>query len=801
MLRRICLFIILALIFSPLLYAQKIDFQTLEQESQTYYKNKEFDVFLRQLTSYAKTADKKEQAVIEYFTALTYLEKLAFLEEKKDWENYYVIKDDCLKRAEELIKRLVKSCPDAKIAFESQYLLRGLYEQQEEEGKTKQALEKLESMLKTYAKENDDLELVRNFAERLYKEGKREETTELFESYISRLEEINDEERAEKKLKDIADKYFEEGTYELSKNFHFKYLELIKTNKPDELVEKGLAITDKYYKRGWEKIIKNNDYPGAEKVLGMLVPLDKYIIEHGKGERKKEAYYQLALSLYHMFKFEESVETLEDFLDKYGEGKVEDKILEKLSELYCILSSTEINNTDNIDKYIEKEKVLIRRFPDSGILWQVYDSAGDLYVKKDDYKGAVENYRIALDTCPREAETFIQEKIDQYIKKLSKTEIENLPKTDTKKEKLKTTSEHDEWVKSLDIDVEKIKTQAPAGDILVMALGKKDKELFKKAAEEYEKLIKKYPDDEQFRLNLYLVYHELGEEDKSAAYLGMGAGLKNKDLLSKTEALRNKQQKANEGMIFYEIINYYSDRDPKEFKVFRDNSEKIFLEQTLKSTKDITNNLKADIFSADQQLEEWAKVTNNTMTARDSLYEIIMQLVDTFPQNQRKTHLEIIDKIVQLESRIDALNIKEKTNMQLKIKKLFEGSNTYEDINRELTQILEMNKGEKDLMNSLSPEEKTKHAIDNIDEAIKEMANLENLINNNFDEMIVDGKKMLQKNPNDPIAYLMSGSAYQLKTKFSGSEDSKLLDLSNQMFNKAIELNPGLEGAVEEFRK
>jgi len=517
----------LVLLFPSLLYANKIDFKMLEQESQTYYKNKEFDAFLEQLTLYARSSGKKEQAAIDYFTALTYLEKLIHLEKVQDWDKYYKIVNNYLEKARELAKQLVKRFPDEKIGLESQYLLYKIHQQQEEEGRMVQSLEKLNFMLAEYVKKTKDIELTKNIAERLYEEGKIKKATELFKSYVLALK----KQKSEEELKTIADEYLEKKYFEISKLLHLEYLSLILDKKSEEFNKIASEIVKQYYSVAQEYEIKFREYSKADVIYDSFFELCQFALEHStQGLESEYMYYVWGMGLYNILKFDEAIKVFEAFLSQYPEGELVEKAMGELGGLY-FATSTE----DNAEEAIKKIKRLINNYPKnrpvpeeldiSFELPNLYENLGDVYrLKKGDYEEAIDAYKQVFDKYPQFVRQDLKERVKECANKLGKLEHaafivdfeqrQKLKQRQNEKrktlERQKEEQKHKNFIVKMKSSAQIWSDEKDANKLLKEALVMQDDNLFKKAIEKYESLIKLYPEREKGYLErIILLYsHE-----------------------------------------------------------------------------------------------------------------------------------------------------------------------------------------------------------------------------------------------------------------------------------------------------
>ncbi|MBU1043506.1 MAG: hypothetical protein KJ915_03800 [Candidatus Omnitrophica bacterium] len=208
-------------------YARQIDIEKLSQEAASYYKSNQFDAFLAELSSLNSVVDEKEQANIEYLRALTYLEKLVYLESQEDWESYYNLKDGYLKKIVTAASKLAGDYPRDLLGLKSGYLRWRAYEYNESEDDARNAFEMFQSALMEYVKVSKDREKIREYAAIFKKSGKSRLSARLHNLYIEQSLANQDY----TPIFEIAAEYARENDFEQTR---IVLRDALKHNPPDE---------------------------------------------------------------------------------------------------------------------------------------------------------------------------------------------------------------------------------------------------------------------------------------------------------------------------------------------------------------------------------------------------------------------------------------------------------------------------------------------------------------------------------------------------------------------------------------
>lgn len=203
-------------------------FNSLQAKYLPEHKYEEFVKLLSSLNEKKKGLEK----FTDYFTALTRYRQLKYLEERQSWDEYFEKGNDyrgeLSERAQRAIKGAAKTDP---LNIYSRLILWQFHKDQEDVF-AEEALAGLFDSSLEYAKGIQDMQPLKDVADKLLAYGEKGKAKELYRVYVAKLTtSLNTPE-----LKNAAVVFYKEGNLELSEAVYDTYIERIIQTMPKEEV-------------------------------------------------------------------------------------------------------------------------------------------------------------------------------------------------------------------------------------------------------------------------------------------------------------------------------------------------------------------------------------------------------------------------------------------------------------------------------------------------------------------------------------------------------------------------------------
>ncbi len=347
----------------------------LEKLKDKYFSEKNYSEFIDYLQNLKKENPKDLE--INYYLALSRYTQLKDLEEKKDWDRYFslrnIYRDKIIKETENVIDK----AKDLKIVLEAKYL-RWLIHRDFNDEEKDLLLKELINLAFEYTQKERDFLILKKIAKRLETENEEPASLSFYNLYAKALIESN---ISLEQLRQEADDLYEEDNIRLSSKIYEHYIErLIKESNfsRQDLSSILISIVKKFSDSG-QKDVKDLEF--AEKSFLRLKEL---------GELTEELQYLRAYNLQRKKEYLRCVEEYQILLKNYPQTKYSDEVKFKLGIIYLY----EL-------KDIQKAKDILRDLSEQGFKKEYTLSSlyhlGLYYQYKEEKEKANDFYQKILD--------------------------------------------------------------------------------------------------------------------------------------------------------------------------------------------------------------------------------------------------------------------------------------------------------------------------------------------------------------------------------------------------------------------
>lgn len=326
-------------------------------------------------SAYAKDIKELEE---NYRAALSRYQQLKYLEETKNWDEYFAkgndYRDEIVSKAREVSLAADKDNP---LRVYSRMLLYSFHKDQQDTF-TEEALSDLMSSVLDYAKLNKNIVPIKEAADKLLSYDEKAKAKELYKIYAKELvsSDIKDE-----ALKEAADGFYKNGNLELAENIYGIYIEKISKKIPKDkfiLELKSIALAFAYKDSG------SKDMPYAESIFkkieneGGLEAFDEELIYLRGFNLEKNKEYRQAKDVYLLL------------LQKYPDSKYVDELTYKTGIIFTYILRDLKAGREYFDKLADKKSTIPHSLASLYQLGLLKQWEGDLALAKGYYKKLIE---------------------------------------------------------------------------------------------------------------------------------------------------------------------------------------------------------------------------------------------------------------------------------------------------------------------------------------------------------------------------------------------------------------------------
>jgi tetratricopeptide (TPR) repeat protein len=298
--------------------------QSLNELSKIYLTNHLYADFMDALRKLEKVKRPECELAVGYYIGLCRYHQLRYLEETKNWQEYF---DSGNAYRQELFtetERIVKMCPDTEFGLRSQ-ALNWLQHKVQNDAQAEDSLNKLTQMIQSYSQKEDfDPDVVKEVADTFSAQDEPSAAKSAYNIYVKGL---LAKENPPERLRSIAESSLSKGNIDLAQILYERYIELIKVSlTKDNLAKELIAIIKQFATDGWSQ---GEDPLYAEKTFGVLEG------SCGRNYFSEELQYLRAYNLERAREHSRAIEEYEIFVKDFPKSDRLDEVEFKLGIFYC----------------------------------------------------------------------------------------------------------------------------------------------------------------------------------------------------------------------------------------------------------------------------------------------------------------------------------------------------------------------------------------------------------------------------------------------------------------------------------
>ena len=324
---------------------------------------------------YAKDAKELEES---YRSALNRYQQLKYLEEAKNWDEYFSKGNDYRNEIVDKAGKVSSTAAlDDPLRVYSRLLLYSFHKDQQDTF-TEEALSNLMSSALDYAKLNKDMTPIKETADKLLSYDEKSKAKELYKVYAKELVKTDVKDEV---LREIADGFYKSGNLDLAENIYDIYIEKISKKIPKDkfiLELKNIALAFAYKDAG------SRDMPYAESIFkrieneGGVEAFDEELIYLRGFNLEKNKEYRQAKDVYLLL------------LQKYPGSKYADELTYKTGIIFTYILRDIKTGREYFDKLADKESIIPYSLASLYQLGVLKQWEGDLSPAKGYYKKLIE---------------------------------------------------------------------------------------------------------------------------------------------------------------------------------------------------------------------------------------------------------------------------------------------------------------------------------------------------------------------------------------------------------------------------
>ncbi|OGX23080.1 MAG: hypothetical protein A3J51_02675 [Omnitrophica WOR_2 bacterium RIFCSPHIGHO2_02_FULL_45_21] len=322
--------------------------QSLDELSEIYFAERQYAPlieFLRKLEKINPPGPCDVPA--GYYIALCRYHQLKYLEESKNWQEYFDLGNVYRQELFLETEKLAEACPAAPSGVRAQ-ALNWLQHKAQNDAQAASSLAKLTELVDNYLKTNpQDIEVIKEVADSLSKEEEPALARSTYNIYINQLLSI---EKSPLKLQSIAESALKEGKVSLAELIYDRYIELVKDSlAKDNLANELTAVIKQFAASGQDK---GNDPLYAEKLFVILKEAC------GKSYFNQELQYLRAYNLERLKEYARSAEEYAGLVTDFPKNIYLDQAEFKLGVIYTYILGQKELGLGYWQKVIERNSAL-----------------------------------------------------------------------------------------------------------------------------------------------------------------------------------------------------------------------------------------------------------------------------------------------------------------------------------------------------------------------------------------------------------------------------------------------------------
>ncbi|NQU18991.1 tetratricopeptide repeat protein, partial [bacterium] len=312
-----------------------------------YAQGNDFDEFYNFLETVEKKKIFRKTSIVYYYKALTRFRQMQFLEENKMWQELFDNKDSYIADLDKSLAkaRKLNTCVNP-LALRIKFL--EAQTKEDDEASLIETLEDLFNLAKEYIETENDVEVIKDIADKLSEEKQDTYAKKLYNVYVTKISRAD---IGQEELKKIAEDFLKKDKVNLAVSLYSAYLDRL-TGIPedrDAIIKEMFDIAEKFEHPGWREGV---DPFFAEKLYEKIESL--YNVE----SFDEFSQLQRAYNLERIKEYESCFGEYLRLIDIFPNYQDKDRIYFRLG----ILSAYEFNKIDEAKEYFLK---VTNNFPQS----------------------------------------------------------------------------------------------------------------------------------------------------------------------------------------------------------------------------------------------------------------------------------------------------------------------------------------------------------------------------------------------------------------------------------------------------
>ena len=314
-----------------------------------YAQGNDFDEFYNFLETVEKKKIFRKTPIVYYYKALTRFRQMQFLEENKMWQELFDNKDSYIADLDKSLAkaRKLNTCVNP-LSLRIKFLEAQIKE--DNEASLIETLEDLFNLAREYIETENDVEVIKDIADKLSEEKQDTYAKKLYSVYVTKISRAD---IGQEELKKIAEDFLKKDKVNLAVSLYNAYLDRLTGTQEDKdiIIKEMFDIAEEFEHPGWREGI---DPFFAEKLYEKIESL--YNVESFDEFSQLQRAYNLERIKEYEFCFEEYLRLI-DIFPNYQD---KDRIYFRLG----ILSAYEFNKIDEAKGYFLKVTNNFSQSPD-----------------------------------------------------------------------------------------------------------------------------------------------------------------------------------------------------------------------------------------------------------------------------------------------------------------------------------------------------------------------------------------------------------------------------------------------------
>ncbi|MCX5701147.1 MAG: hypothetical protein NTZ63_06380 [Candidatus Omnitrophica bacterium] len=296
-----------------------------EELKNSYLKENKFSEFVDFLKSEPCPGNKAVAALAGYSIASTRYSQLKYLEDSKNWDEYFAKGNDY---RDDIINGAVKAIGATKVEDPLNIRARLLlfqFHKDLQDNFAEASLADLTNSVQEYARSGSDIEVIKEVADKLLASDEKGKSRELYKIYAKKLASSDIDSEA---LKGIAVDFYNQGNIELSENVYNTYIDKVSSGlSKEELLKElgGIGIIFAYQDNN------ANDMFYAEEIFKKMDLLG------GQDAFDEELIYLRGFNLEKSKLFTQAKDVYVDLIKRFPKSKHADEVIYKTGIIYVYI--------------------------------------------------------------------------------------------------------------------------------------------------------------------------------------------------------------------------------------------------------------------------------------------------------------------------------------------------------------------------------------------------------------------------------------------------------------------------------